>query len=253
MTRHLYIITGASRGLGAAMADQLLASQNQLLCVARRTRDDLAARAQRSGAPCEQWSADLAQPVAVAARLEEWLRALDAKSFASANLINNAGALTRIGPVDECSSDELSAALRVGLEAPLLLSAAFLRATRGWSAQRRILNISSGLGRRAMAGQAAYCAAKAGLDHMTRALALDEAHRGPRGAAVVSLAPGVIDTDMQVQLRSGDAEGFPERELFIGLKTSGRLASAEQAAAQVIGYLQRPDFGSEPVADVRQA
>jgi NAD(P)-dependent dehydrogenase (short-subunit alcohol dehydrogenase family) len=253
VSRHLYIVTGASRGLGAAIADQLLAPGNHLLCLARRTRDELAERACTREATCEQWSADLSRPVEVATRLEAWLKTLDAGSFASASLINNAGVLTRIGPIDDCSGEELSAALRVGVEAPLLLSAAFLRATNGWSARRRILNISSGLGRRAMAGQAAYCAAKAGLDHMTRAMALDEAHRGSDGAAVVSLAPGVIDTEMQVQLRSGDAARFPERELFVGLKSSGRLASAEQAAAQVIAYLQRPDFGSEPIADVRDA
>jgi len=59
-----------------------------------------------------------------------------------------------------------------------------------------VLNISSGLGRRAMAGQASYLRVEGGLDHLTRALALDEARR-PNGAKLVSLAPGVIDTEMQ--------------------------------------------------------
>jgi NAD(P)-dependent dehydrogenase (short-subunit alcohol dehydrogenase family) len=101
-----------------------------------------------------------------------------------------------------------------------------------------------------MAGQASYCASKAGLDNFTRALALDEAELA-NGAKVVSLAPGVIDTDMQVHLRAGNPAGFPEQANFVGLKEKGQLASPEEAAARVLAYLNRADFGTNPVADVR--
>jgi benzil reductase ((S)-benzoin forming) len=132
----------------------------------------------------------------------------------------------------------------------MLLASAFLRATQGWQAQRKVLNISSGLGRRAMASQAAYCAAKAGMDHFTRCVALEEADK-PNGAKLCSLAPGVIDTDMQIQLRSADASQFPDIGNFIGMKEQGVLSSPSEAAARVLAVLARPDFGSKPVADVR--
>jgi len=154
--------------------------------------------------------------------------------------------------VDEASLEELSNALRVGLEACLLLSSAFLRATAHLGAARRILNISSGLGRRAMAGSASYCAAKAGMDNLSRAMALDEAAK-PAGARIVSLAPGIIDTDMQVALRSGDPAKFPDVAVFANFKASGLLMSPEQAAAKVLTMLQREDFGSQVLADVREA
>ncbi|MEP7295602.1 MAG: SDR family NAD(P)-dependent oxidoreductase [Burkholderiales bacterium] len=246
MARHLFVLTGASRGMGAAMARQLIAKDHVLLCLSRQRNAALDVPG------CEQWAVDLAQPVEAAALVEAWLRAQEAASFATVTLINNAAALTRIGAIEDCSDAELSSALRVGLEAPLLLSAAFLRATRGWAAGKRIVNISSGLGRRAMAGQASYCAAKAGLDHLTRAMALDEAQR-PNGAKLVSLAPGVIDTDMQVHLRAGDPSSFPEQANFIGLKEKGQLTSPDDAAARVLAYLNRADFGANPVADVRDA
>ena len=115
---------------------------------------------------------------------------------------------------------------------------------------RKVLNISSGLGRRAMASQAGYCAAKAGMDHFTRCVALDEAGR-PNGAKVCSIAPGVIDTDMQVQLRGADAAAFPDQAGFIHLKAKGQLTSPAEAAARLLKYLARPDFGDNPVADVR--
>ena len=250
MGRRLFVLTGASRGMGAAIAAQLLAPDHLLLCIARHRNDALAAQADGTGAHCEQWALDLAEPAAAAAKLQGWLATLDATGFSAATLINNAAALTRIGPIDECSDDELASSLRVGLEAPLLLSAAFLRATRGWTADKRVLNISSGLGRRAMAGQASYCASKAGMDHLTRAMALDEAMR-PNGAKLVSLAPGVIDTEMQVHLRAGDPAGFPEKANFVGLKEKGQLTSAADAAARVLAYLNRADFGASAVADVR--
>jgi len=252
MTSHLFILTGASRGMGLAMAEQLLRPGHRLLCLSRRTNDALGAAAHRAAVSCEQWPVDLAQAVDAAARVQAWLQAIDPGALATATLINNAGVITRVGPTDECSDAELSSALRVGLEAPMLLTAAFLRATANWPARRRVLNISSGLGRRAMAGSAAYCAAKAGMDHFSRAVALDEAQR-PHGARIVSLAPGVIDTDMQVQLRSADPSGFPDRHNFIQLKEKGQLTSAHDAAARVLAYLEREDFGTQVVADVRDA
>jgi NAD(P)-dependent dehydrogenase (short-subunit alcohol dehydrogenase family) len=110
--------------------------------------------------------------------------------------------------------------------------------------------ISSGLGRSAMAGSASYCAAKAGMDHLARALALEEAER-PNGARVVSLAPGVIDTDMQLQLRGADPELFKARPRFVGLHEGGQLVSPAEGARRVLAYLARADFGRNPVGDVR--
>ena len=250
MAKKLFVLTGASRGMGAAIAEQLLAPDHLLLCISRKRDHALAAKADAAGVALEQWPLDLSEPGEAATRLQTWIAALDGAAFDSAALINNAAALTRIGPIDEDNDAELSSALRVGLEAPLLLSAAFLRATRKWAADKRVLNISSGLGRRAMAGSAAYCATKAGMDHLTRAMALDEANR-PNGAKLVSLAPGVIDTDMQVHLRAGDEAGFPEKANFVGLKEKGQLTSAPDAAARVLAYLARADFGASAVADVR--
>ena len=244
MPEQLYIVTGASRGLGLAVAEQLLQRGHLLLCLSRRSSATLAAQAEAAGAPLEQWAQDLAQPVEAAARLDAWLRRLDGRRFEGATLINNAGVLPMPGPLAETDIAGLSNAMRVGVEAPLLLTACFLRATAGWPAERRVLNISSGLGRRAMAGSAAYCAAKAGMDHFSRAVALE-------GAKIVSLAPGVIDTDMQVQMRAADPANFPDHGRFVGFKTSGQLASATQVAAAVLAYLHRPDFGANPVADVR--
>jgi NAD(P)-dependent dehydrogenase (short-subunit alcohol dehydrogenase family) len=252
MPHALYILTGSSRGLGASIAEQLLAPGVTLLGIARGTHPGLDSAGAAKGATVLQWQADLGEPLPLAQALGDWLSRFDSNQFDRASLVNNAGLISRVGPVDAASDAELSLALRVGLEAPLLLSAAFLRSTARWRGDRRVLNISSGLGRRAMAGSASYCAAKAGLDHLSRAMALDEAAR-PNGARIVSLAPGVIDTDMQAQLRAAEPGGFPDHERFVALKSQRQLASADAAARQVVSWLHRADFGQEVVADVRQA
>jgi benzil reductase ((S)-benzoin forming) len=250
MTHHLFILTGASRGMGLAMARKLLKPDNTLLCISRKANETLAAQAKMAGTPLLQWTQDLAHGADISARLEQWLREQAHGDFACAVLINNAGMIPRIGPLSQADADDLRQALSVGLEAPMQLTAAFLRATESWPVRRKVLNISSGLGRRAMASQAIYCAAKAGMDHFTRCVALEEALK-PHGAAICSLAPGVIDTDMQTQLRGAAASAFPDQHNFISLKSQGQLSSPEDAASRVLAYLARPDFGSQPVADVR--
>jgi benzil reductase ((S)-benzoin forming) len=243
--QHLFIVTGASRGMGRAIAEQLVAAPGHMVL-------GLSRKAPPAPATLDQWPVDLADPVPVAERLAAWLGTLEPTRFASASLINNAALLSDPAPLAQVEFDALSKVARVGLEAPLVLTAAFLRATRAWTGQRRVLHISSGLGRRGMASSGPYCAVKAGLDNLARAQVLEEALQ-PNGAKVCSLAPGIIDTDMQVQLRGADPAAFPDIEAFRQMKSSGQLDSPAAAAAKVISYLNRADFGANPVGDVRDA
>lgn len=236
--------------MGLAIAQQLLDAGQQLLCISRKTNESLDEQARQRGTRCEQWPQDLARPAVAAARLETWLQSQGGQSWSSVTLINNAALLPKAAPLASLAFEELADGMRVDLEAPLLITCAFLRATQSWQARRKVLNISSGLGRRAMASQAVYCSAKAGMDQFTRCVALEEAQR-PNGAKLCSLAPGVIDTDMQVQLRGSDPSQFADLDYFTGIKEQGALASPAEAARRVITYLMRDDFGSHPVADVR--
>jgi benzil reductase ((S)-benzoin forming) len=249
MNTHLFIITGASRGMGLALAQQLLLPGNSLLCISRQANAELASLAASQNVPLIQWQVDLNDAAPVAELLKSWL-AEQPLAYDSASLVNNAGVIPQIAPLSDVPATEISRALRVGIEAPMLLTAGFLQATATWRIPKKVLNISSGLGRRAMASQAGYCAAKAAMDHFTRCLALEEALK-PQGAKVCSLAPGVIDTDMQTQLRGAADAQFPDKAAFVGMKEGGSLTSPFEAAGRLIAYLSRSDFGSNPVADVR--
>ena len=250
MQTHLSIITGSSRGLGAALVAQRLLPGHRVLGIARQTNPALQAQADAAGVPLEQWPLDLTDGMAAAQRLQDWLAGLDGSQIASATLINNAGVVGQLAPLDQVPLSGLSQALRVGLEAALLLTAAFLDASRDWPGARRVLNISSGLGRNAMAGSAVYCAAKAGMDHFSRAVALEQAAQA-NPARIVAMAPGVIDTDMQAELRGSDPALFPERSRFLQLQADGVLVSPQDCAARLLARLERADFGRVVVADIR--
>jgi len=246
----LVILTGASRGLGQGIAAQYLAQGAFVLGLARHHAGEL-----KAGDTLEQWPIDLSDPLPVAARLGAWLAEFEARAGgnppARVRLIHNAAMLSEPGDIAGSDPADLAQSLRIGLEAPVVLTAAYLRATAHWAgADRRVLFVSSGLGRRAMAGSAAYCAQKAGLDHFARALALEEEAR-PGGARVASVAPGIIDTDMQKQLRGADPLRFPERARFDEFHRSGALDTPATAAGKLIALLERDDYGANPVADVR--
>jgi benzil reductase ((S)-benzoin forming) len=251
MKKHLTILTGASRGMGLGMALLLVQPGHTLLCISRKTSALLADQAAKTAdATVEQWTLDLADGAPVSARLQQWLQAQNGGQFASATLINNAAVLPKISSLADADFDNIAVAMRVNLEAPMQLTAAFLSATGNWPGERKVLNISSGNGRRAMASQSIYSAAKAGMDHYTRCVALEEAAR-PNGAKLCSLAPGIIDTDMQTHLRNTDPADFPSHATFVSFKENGDLLTPEAAAKRVLDYLARADFGINPVGDVR--
>jgi benzil reductase ((S)-benzoin forming) len=260
MNPSLVILTGASRGLGLAMAHQLARRSGFILLTMAR------ASMPRLSETHTHWACDLADPAPVAQRLQAWLPNACSAEPGSIAIIHNAALLAEpaaLGlPLSEAENTPMSerwsalqAALRVGLEAPLVLSDAFLASTHAWQAKRKLLFISSGLGRFAMAGNASYCAIKAGMDHLARTLALEQivGPHCPNPASVVSLAPGVIDTDMQIQLRSADPARFVNQERFATMKAQGQLDSPETAASKVLSFLDREDFGSKTIADVREA
>ncbi len=247
MSGTLVILTGASRGLGQAVAVRYLADGAFVLGLSRGHSAELEAA---GGARVEQWSADLAEPLPVARRLADWLAARAAP--ARVRMIHNAALLGEPGDVADADVAEMAQSLRIGVEAPVALTGAFLRATAVWRAtDRRVLFVSSGLGRRPMAGSAAYCAQKAGLDHFARALALEEGAKA-NGARVAAVAPGVVDTEMQRQLRGADVRRFAEQARFDELHRTGSLDSPATAAAKLVALLERGDYGAKPVTDVRE-
>jgi len=135
----------------------------------------------------------------------------------------------------------------VNVTAPLLLGDAFVAATSACT-DRRVLHVSSGAARSAYAGWSIYCAGKAALDQHARAAAEDAVN----GLRVASVAPGVVDTQMQSTIRATGREDFPARAKFEALKRDGLLQRPEDAGKRLVDYLLSDSFGSRPAVDLRE-
>jgi benzil reductase ((S)-benzoin forming) len=237
------IVTGHSRGLGLALAGELLSRGIPVLGLARSGSAPLQ---QRFGTMLQQHALSLADSNAVL----HWLDSGALGDFLADEdevlLLNNAGTVQPTGRADRHGPDAIAAAIALNVSAPLILSSAFLAAT-AQAMQRRILHLSSGAAQQAYPGWSIYCASKAALDHHARAVIAD----GIPGLRICSLAPGVIDTDMQAEVRASELDGFPLRPRFEQLKAEGHLAAPEECARQVVDYLLRPDFGGQATADLR--
>jgi benzil reductase ((S)-benzoin forming) len=233
------IVTGHTKGLGAAIAAELIKRGIPVLGLAR-------SRAAAASDLLTEIEVDLSDSAALAGFVEGSTLAGWLRDEGATLLVNNAGVVAPVGPLAQ--QDPLAAlrAVTLNVAAPLALAAAVVRASRG---ERRILHISSGAGRNAYPGWSVYCATKAALDRHAEAVLQD----GDPTVRCCSLAPGVIDTGMQAEIRATPQSNFPMKERFVQLKEEGGLAAPEECARKLVTFLLTEDFGSEPVADLRSA
>ncbi|CAB3808381.1 Benzil reductase ((S)-benzoin forming) [Paraburkholderia caffeinitolerans] len=245
---HLIIITGTSRGIGAAMTRELLQPGNRLVCVSRSRNADLEESAASSGMTVSWHQQDLSQSDAAAGWLRGVLDDMDAP-LASATLILNAGIVEPIGPVTVLEESTLLPHLLTNLITPMTMTAAFIAATERFACLRKVLAISSGSGRNPFPNLSAYSVGKAGLDMFMRSVSSEYAQApAERAVRAVALAPGAVDTGMHATLRNAKSHHM---QRFRDRKDSGMLISSDNVARQIVDYLARPDFGSTVVDDIR--
>lgn len=248
MTDTIAILTGASSGIGAGLARGLCRTGTRLITLARRVDPELTALAQSHGVELEQIQVDLSDVQAaedVARRICDALPR-DAKRYL---LINNAGTVEPVAAVGELTRGAaINAAFTLNVSAVIMLTARFVAAVQDLQADRRVLNISSGAGRNPNAGWGVYCATKAALDMYTRVLKQEQ---GDHGVRTVALAPGIVDTRMQQTIRASDPASFPALAKFQEFHATGKLAAPSEVATRILAYLDRNDFGTTEIDDIR--
>jgi 3-oxoacyl-[acyl-carrier protein] reductase len=220
------LVTGASGGIGAAIA-RALHAQGASVALSGTRRDALDALAGELGERAFVCPADLREPEAADALVS----AAEAAAGPLAILVNNAG-LTRDMLALRMKDADWQAVLDVDLSAPFRLARAALR---GMLRRRagRIIQISSVVGATGNAGQANYAAAKAGLVGMSKALAQEV---GSRGVTVNVVAPGFIETPMT------DVLGEAQRTKLVESIPLGRMGQPADVAAAVV-YLASDEAG----------
>jgi NAD(P)-dependent dehydrogenase (short-subunit alcohol dehydrogenase family) len=237
------VVTGHSRGIGEAIAAGLLARDVRVLGVSRHGNAGLVRR--RPGL-LQEAELDLGDAGAVTRWIDGGALSRFLGDAKRALLVNNAGVIQPIGPLQTQDASQIARAITVNVAAAFMLSAGFVQATSQLG-ERRILHVSSGAGRKPYAGWSIYCSTKAAMDHHARCVALDST----TNLRIASVAPGVVDTEMQAEIRASTDEQFPDRSRFVQMHRDHALPSPERTGGTLVDYLLSEEFGAEPVFDLR--
>jgi 3-oxoacyl-[acyl-carrier protein] reductase len=227
--RKTALVTGASRGIGRAIAERL--SADGFVVVGTATSEEGAARITSYLGDAGNTGCGMKLDVADGDNVVAVVKAISEKYSAPLVLVNNAG-ITRDNILMRMKTDEWGDVIETNLSALYRVSKASLR---GMTKARwgRIVNITSVVGSMGNAGQSNYAATKAGAEGFSRALARE---LGSRSITVNCVAPGFIDTDMTRALTED------QKALMLGQIPLGRLGAPEEIAA-LVGFLCGEDAG----------
>lgn len=220
-------ITGVSRGLGLALAENYLDRGERVVGIGRKTS--------LKHKNFTFISCDLSKHSDVE------VLDIEIPENEEILLINNAGILGDVKRISEQNKDQSEEIFQVNTIAPIQLIRKFSIWCKEVNSQLTILNISSGAGRRAIPSWANYCASKAALDLFSETFQLEEIEKGST-TKIFSLAPGVIDTKMQQHIRKSSIEQFSSLERFKTLHKQNELKSPKQVAEQIIQALEKDLF-----------
>ena len=230
---NLIYITGSSSGLGKALAELLLEdNNNQVVGVARRKT----IQHERY----THYSLDLKETIN-----ENIFQQLPA-DCEKVVLINNAGALGPITRVGSQSYRALADNYTVNVTAPSFLCNQFVKVYQNEKLQKIIINVSSGAGKHPIEAWSTYCASKAALDMFTQVLQAEYTD-----FKVFAVAPGIVDTPMQDNIRNADKLHFPHLDRFQSYKADGDLVSAREVALKYLRIIQEPQNFNEVLLSVR--
>jgi benzil reductase ((S)-benzoin forming) len=209
---HYYLITGASQGLGRALAEAILERPDtQVLGISRHATIE--------HPRYQHQPLDLSDIEAVEHNLGKiFLPRADAQSI---TLINNAGTLGEIGYVGELPNEHFQFVFDLNVVAPTMLMNTFLSAYGHLGhIPRTVLNITSGAAQRPVDGWAAYCASKAALNSLSETAQKEQDLRGT-GVHIWALAPGVVDTAMQKHSAQRKSHSLASRKNLRGCTPRG--------------------------------
>lgn len=233
-----YFITGSSKGLGKAVAELLLQSENNFVFGYARGSSIIHQRYYHK-------HVDFANLDAV-----QKIKFPELKDAEKIVLMNNAGIVGEIKHVGNLTNQKLLDCYTINLIVPTIFANEFVKTYKKSAAEKLVVNISSGAAQSAIDGWNVYCATKAGLDMFSKVLQ-EESNIDKTNFRVLSIAPGIIDTEMQQQIRSADTSNFSNINRFVDYKKNGDLASAQETAKKILRFINEPNLSQSVVCSVR--
>ena len=230
---NVFYITGSSMGLGKALCEILLEDpQNQVIGLSR-TQTIKHTRYRHI-------VQDLKKPISSS------IFNVFSDDLKKVILINNAGSIGPITKNASQSSDDIISNYQVNLIAPTVLSSQFINSYEKIACDKIIINISSGAAHKPIHGWSTYCSSKAGLDMLSQVL--DQEYPSFK---VFSISPGIIDTNMQREIRKANKTHFPRLSDFQGYKEAGELIPARDVSLKILKIINFSENFSEVSLSVR--
>lgn len=248
----LIVVTGASRGLGAAMARQTATPGASQILVARSqdALNDVVSACTARGATVQGVAADLSRAEG-RAQVAHALQSVNWSKVNRALLINNASQVTPIKRISELDEESAQRAVQLNFLSTLLLTSALLRQIADKDhVQGDVLNISSGVSLNPLLNWSVYCATKAAVNMTTR-LTSEETRSWPRPVRAVAINPGPLDTEMQAVIRHTADRDFPDVERFRNLYRDRRLIDPDVAASRALNLFQKDPFPHGQFVDLK--
>lgn len=225
----LVIVSGASRGLGAELLRRVPFPARTV---------DLSRTTPAADATHDHVAVDLATETGWRRAAEFFDEALAQHAGERVVFFHNAGTLEPIGFAGDVDGDAYRRNVLLNSAAPQILGDAFLRAASRHSMRATLVMISSGAAHKVYEGWSSYCAGKAAVEHWVRTVGAEQARRA--GCTVFSIRPGVVDTEMQAEIRAMETRDFPEVARFVDRHRTGGLRPAADVARDVWGLLDDP-------------
>ena len=226
----VYLVTGASKGLGQAISVEIAKNGYTVIAIARESKEltnienELKSYSENSIAlPC-----DLGNHSEIKSTTNKILSRFDHIS----GIVHNAGTISPIEGMLDVDRSNWERAIQVNLIGVQDLTNS-LAPILGGEKHTRIVTISSGAAKRSIHGWSSYCVSKAGLDMWTNCMAEEGANRN---ISALAIAPGIVDTGMQAEIRNSDEFNFPLLSNFVDYHRNGELEKPETVAAKLLPF-----------------
>lgn len=221
MAEGLVFITGGSSGIGLALAEAVPFDPVRIIDISRR-----------GAASCEHFAADLCDPAAWSRVADLFESEVEAFTGDCVVFIHSAGTLQPMGFAGEVDGAAYARNVLLNSAAPQVLGDAFLRAVRGSETPSHLVMIGSGAAESIYEGWTAYGAGKAAVNQWVRIAGAEQARRGDR-CRILAVAPGVVATSMQEEIREMPESQFPEVAKFVELHEAGELRAPAVVAREI--------------------
>jgi benzil reductase ((S)-benzoin forming) len=245
------IITGASKGLGAAIAKRLFNEQISVISVSRTENEDLKKLALEKGADYKHFSCNLALEKEVQEVFMDIAHCIFEKDPKEILVFNNAGVVEPIHTVGNLDQTPIIRNVQINLIAPMLITNLFLNKAQNTETKVQVVNVTSGAAVRSIEGWSVYCSSKAGLNMFTQTAAIEQNELKTQNK-IIAFSPGIMDTEMQGTIRSSSKEAFKELEKFKDFKENNMLLPAETVGNALVDLILNGDVESGKIYNINE-